>query len=154
MRDRGEEVERYLALQGGLPRDHTLERSAVEGLVFWDMRQVRWLEFHSGERDTPLASGHARCAICGLRGGRGYRMASDHNHWTGLRRGVLCSGCNVSEGMRADGLAALYRERNPASILGHVEYYVGYGWPAGWWENERTARRLTGNPDWRPTEGA
>ncbi len=91
-----------------------------------------------------------RCALCGIRPGH---LVDDHDHRTGLVRGRLCRGCNISEGACSFGEAAayqLYRERPPAVILGVRAYYVGRGWEAGWWLNAASAQRLTGNPNWQP----
>jgi hypothetical protein len=104
-------------------------------------------------RDWPnylLGSWHdERCAICGIQPGH---LVVDHDHRTGLVRGRLCRGCNVSEGLnRGDGTVyALYRERPPAVILGVRNYYVGRGWEDGWWRDVGLARQLTGNRDWAP----
>jgi hypothetical protein len=75
-------------------------------------------------------------------------MVDDHCHLNGLLRGNLCSGCNISEGVGRAELGQLYRGRFPAQILGYRKWYSGYGWPAGWWLDERQARRLTANPGW------
>jgi integrase len=102
----------------------------------------RFLAFHVGSQKL------ARCAICG-RAER--KLVDDHDHRTGLRRGLLCRGCNVSEGNQQHGLIfARYRERHPAAILGHSEFYVGRGWPDGWWTQSGLAKLLTGDPDWTP----
>lgn len=103
-------------------------------------------------RDWPtylLNSWHdERCAICGLRPDH---LVLDHDHRTGLVRGRLCRGCNVSEGARTGlELYQLYRDRPPAEILGVQIYYVGRGWEDGWWRNEALAQMLTGNPGWEP----
>jgi hypothetical protein len=70
----------------------------------------------------------SRCAICarspramGPNARRRYvrQLLVDHDHSTGLIRGLLCAGCNNAEG-RASTKAARYvgyRERPPAFIL-------------------------------------
>jgi hypothetical protein len=64
-----------------------------------------------------------RCALCGRRA----RLVTDHDHQTGLVRGMLCTGCNTAEGMNrlaTVGPYAAYRERDPASILGVRIVYI------------------------------
>ncbi|MFG2532811.1 endonuclease domain-containing protein [Streptomyces sp. NPDC048516] len=57
-----------------------------------------------------------RCAICG----GVERLVTDHDHDTGLVRGLLCRTCNTNEGM--NGLPGTvydrYRERHPTKMLG------------------------------------
>lgn len=69
-----------------------------------------------------------RCAGCGSRRG----LVLDHDHDTGLVRGVLCGGCNVHEAYASqlDDPMFVYRKRNPASMLGiSVRYWSPiYGW--------------------------
>lgn len=67
-------------------------------------------------RSLVMATWHqGRCAICGS---FGEHLVQDHDHKTGLDRGLLCRSCNVREGMNPGGVFARYRERNPASICG------------------------------------
>jgi hypothetical protein len=114
--------------------DHYLPMSACMMLTR-DWPRYRFSVFHN-----------ERCAICGQRFDR---AVNDHDHRTGLVRGLLCVGCNISEGTNWTSTAVqLYRERPPAAILGVQIYYVGRGWPQGWWSDEAVARTLTGNPDW------
>lgn len=80
-----------------------------------------------------------RCAICGLGNPKGpydgvhYNAAGfviDHDHVTGLMRGWLCTGCNISEGTSGSGQAERYRENPPAVMLGiKVRYWSPiFGW--------------------------
>lgn len=54
-----------------------------------------------------------RCAICST----GSALVTDHDHSTGLIRGLLCYGCNTAEAFRSAGPYRRYRERPPAVIL-------------------------------------
>lgn len=66
-----------------------------------------------------------RCAACGILSDR---LVEDHDHRTGFIRGYLCRSCNTREGKGGGALLALYRERNPATILGVEEVYINiYG---------------------------
>lgn len=61
-----------------------------------------------------------RCGICS----RERSLVTDHDHSTGLVRGLLCHGCNTAEGFRTAGPYRRYRERPPAAILGvKVRYW-------------------------------
>ncbi|MDK1473584.1 endonuclease domain-containing protein [Streptomyces sp. 549] len=55
-----------------------------------------------------------RCGICASHG----HLVTDHDHETGLVRGMLCGRCNTAEAFRAAGPYRRYRERPPAVILG------------------------------------
>jgi hypothetical protein len=50
--------------------------------------------------ETQMAEQHGLCAICGkpetlMRNGQVRRLAADHNHCTGEKRGLLCMVCNT-----------------------------------------------------------
>jgi len=74
------------------------------------------------ENDEPaLHQWHAgQCAVCG---DNDPRLVVDHDHTTGLVRGMLCPPCNRKEGARYGGIFNRYRERPPASILGVRVFY-------------------------------
>ncbi|MBL7496986.1 hypothetical protein I6A84_37535 [Frankia sp. CNm7] len=74
---------------------------------YWEARRFR--EFHQG-----------RCAICGR---EPRRLFTDHSHETGLVRGYLCPGCNLSEARSDLSIMECYRQRNPATILDYYEVY-------------------------------
>jgi hypothetical protein len=69
-----------------------------------DFRWLLMIEWHDG-----------RCAICGQNTGR--RLRRDHEHDSGIFRGLLCPGCNTREGLCQESPYADYRLRNPAVIF-------------------------------------
>lgn len=59
---------------------------------------------------------NGRCAVCGVRSA----LIIDHDHESGLVRGLLCKGCNVREGQGSGsryGDIVKYRQRPPVEIL-------------------------------------
>lgn len=64
-----------------------------------------------------LRAWHAgRCGACGRSDVT--RLVEDHDHATQLTRGYLCDPCNVREGLHANGVFDLYRQRPPVALLG------------------------------------
>jgi hypothetical protein len=101
--------------------------------------------FHGREEQAlriALAAWHGRrCAVCGF---HHLRLVEDHDHDTGLIRGLLCRSCNGKEPYD-DGLFRKYRERPPAQILDiHLRYWDprnGYAQP-----RDTTPRQLDNHP--------
>jgi len=64
------------------------------------------------------------CAMCSATRSR---LLVDHDHGTGLIRGLLCASCNTAEGLQSAPVFIAYRERPPAVMLGVTEQY-GSAW--------------------------
>lgn len=143
--DRDAERAKMLAINaaalapGGDPDDRYDDVDGILDLLIGNPYRYRWYAFHDD-----------RCAICGS---TPRRLSNDHDHATGLVRGLLCRSCNLREGHGWDGVFELYRQRPPAVILGYRGYYVGFGWLPRWWENRALGRHLTGDPSWERIDG-
>jgi len=70
-----------------------------------------------------------RCAICGRR--TSAALVEDHDHKTGLTRGLLCVGCNGLEAESTRPAFVAYRAQPPTTMLGIVELYTGRNWTNG-----------------------
>lgn len=71
----------------------------------------------SGEDYRDLLEKHTVCAICGAPPPEGGYLHVDHNHSTGVVRGLLCNSCNPGLGLFKDDpdrlrAAALYLEEH------------------------------------------
>jgi len=68
-----------------------------------------------------------RCAICEV---EGQELVTDHDHSTGLVRGLLCRSCNTREGFscgpsgHGTDVFRAYRHRPPTTILGMTIRYL------------------------------
>lgn len=94
---------------------------AIERANHLDML-ANYLESHTGKpgliyrgrhfRETSdgvaLLAGHDSCECCGVSGDL-ERMVVDHDHSTGLVRGVLCNGCNGELGSYHDNVEMIRR---------------------------------------------
>lgn len=69
-----------------------------------------------------------RCAICGQVSGS---LVRDHDHTTGLIRGLLCSPCNTAEARTASALFDNYRRQPPSAILAVEVLYLPAGFRPG-----------------------
>jgi hypothetical protein len=75
----------------------------VDKIEYWENRRPQNLKKKYGitddDYDTLLASQGGRCAICSKTiGENGRLLAVDHNHITGMVRGLLCRACNLGIG--------------------------------------------------------
>jgi hypothetical protein len=75
-----------------------------------------WRERNPGFGLTPerllalLEAQDYRCAICGRQPKpHGRRLAIDHDHTTGIVRGLLCYRCNTAIGLLGDDPNVAYR---------------------------------------------
>lgn len=77
------------------------------------------------EPGTPFENWQAgRCAGCGI---EGEPLVRDHDHATGLERGLLCRSCNLLEGVNPSPRWVRWRSGwNPATLLGIEEVYEGW----------------------------
>ncbi|MGC4778642.1 endonuclease domain-containing protein [Micromonospora chalcea] len=76
------------------------------------------------------ALARGRCAVCG-QGHTVGRLVRDHDHASGLIRGLLCSSCNTAEGRTDSLLFNNYRRRPPSVILGIEVLYLPAGFKPG-----------------------
>jgi hypothetical protein len=61
----------------------------------WDLKRLHGLTVY--QYNSLLLSQSGGCAICGIQHSTGRRrLAVDHDHKTGLNRGLLCTRCNQS----------------------------------------------------------
>lgn len=106
--------------------EQTDPASVTAGLSSAALAAIRQAE--GGEETLLLDCWQAgRCAICGRH--TAGELITDHDHGTGLVRGLLCRSCNTREGndQRPVGMLGKYRERPPAAILGiRVRYFDPY----------------------------
>jgi len=62
-----------------------------------------------GEYDALYEKQKGCCAVCGTHQSvLGKRLSIDHDHATGLVRGLLCSSCNLALGLMRDNIDVLF----------------------------------------------
>ena len=85
--------------------------------------EALWRDFRirRAQYDAVAAAIGGACAICGRKCPTGKRLAVDHDHATGLYRGLLCSNCNTALG--------LFQDR-PDLLRRAAEYLEAGGSPA------------------------
>jgi hypothetical protein len=106
-----------------------LEALAVREGYSDETREKLW-EFERTlpfDDDTALSLWQAgRCAVCE---DTGLELVSDHDHTSGLVRGLLCRSCNTREGFSYEpgesrNVFVSYRQRPPTVILGlEIRYW-------------------------------
>ena len=102
-----------------------------EKLTTWQKTQSTWVSYHSGEGSQRFFISRQRydrffreqggvCAICKQPETRRHkvtrtlcRLCIDHDHKTGVVRGLLCHRCNVAVGMFRD---------SPENLQSTIEY--------------------------------
>lgn len=101
-----------------IPRD-------LPAFVFWLMPDED-PAYEEWPLATPLhAWQRGRCAMCGWDDWDRDPLVKDHDHATGKVRGLLCRGCNISEGRNDAPAWEAWRDGlTPAAILGHDEDYI------------------------------
>lgn len=90
-------------------RDRQNRQRTPEGKEW--ARFYRWLTRHGLRPDDYGALFEAqggKCAICKARPQPGKFLHIDHDHKTGLVRGLLCRGCNMGLGCFQDNTSSLY----------------------------------------------
>ncbi len=92
-------------------KQHVLEhdrlppvRKAPRGTI--PLRAMVSVHLEQWEYDDMLEAQDFRCALCRSRP-RGRRLAVDHDHLTGIVRGLLCQNCNMALGLFGDNPNAL-----------------------------------------------
>lgn len=75
------------------------------------------------DRDALFAKQGNRCAICqSLEPGNNKSWATDHNHKTGVVRGILCNPCNLAIGHMREDVVRL------RAAIGYLEKHNGGEW--------------------------
>lgn len=82
------------------------------------------------KRAALLARQGGKCAACPAQG----RLVADHDHETGLLRGLLCRQCNIREGRHRSGLFAVDDPAIAAYLANPPAAGLGWLWDLpDWW---------------------
>lgn len=103
----------------GFAHAEGLDREGVPSCHVWAVPQ-NGAPAHLSAIDALRRWQAGACALCSASGGG---LLVDHDHRTGLVRGLLCASCNTAEGLQGAASFVAYRERPPAVILGVEEQY-------------------------------
>ena len=77
------------------------EKLAAASLNRYHQKKLRLYGLTQEEYDHLEALG---CAACGALDSGKYRLSIDHDHETGMFRGLLCSNCNTALGLLGESL--------------------------------------------------
>ena len=84
--------------------------------------RARYLYAHYGltmhDYDLLLKRQGGRCLICGTAATKMRPLVVDHNHESGIVRGLLCSECNTAIGLLGDDPALIKRAAEYLDIVG------------------------------------
>ncbi len=85
-------------------RSENKEYHATQGREWWLKNRYG---ISQNSYDSILKDQDGVCKICGLVNTKGKRLAVDHDHKTGLVRGLLCGKCNTGLGSYNDNVELL-----------------------------------------------
>jgi hypothetical protein len=90
-------------------KDHGRRRREADPTYDVNVSLRRHYGITLADYDRMFAAQQGKCAICGTTkpGGRGVRFSVDHDHDTGVVRGLLCNGCNVGIGALGEDIDRL-----------------------------------------------
>ncbi len=112
--------------KNGNPPKYGICKSCLSG-ANREKRIKKWFSLSLNDYETILKYQEGVCAIC-KHPPRKTRLAIDHDHKTGLIRGLLCPFCNRAVGLFKDDMVrfnntVIFMQQNPATIaLGEPRY--------------------------------